>query len=73
MGADEAVLIEDEAFAAGDGYNTALALSRVLKKETFDIVLTGRQAIDADRGEVPQMVAQFLGCPTWCCCEAGHF
>jgi len=63
MGADEAMLIEDEAFAGGDGYNTALALSKALEKETFDIVLAGRQAIDADRGEGPQMVAQFLGLP----------
>ncbi len=63
MGADEAVLIEDESFAARDGYDTALALSRALQKETFDIILCGRQAIDRDRAEVPQMVAQFLGLP----------
>ena len=63
MGADEAVLIEDEAYAARDGYSTALALFKALERETFDILLTGRQAIDADRGEVPQMVAQFLGLP----------
>jgi electron transfer flavoprotein beta subunit len=63
MGADEAVLIEDETLAASDGYNVALALSKAIEKETFDIVLAGRQAIDADRGEVPQMVAQFLGLP----------
>lgn len=63
MGADEAVLIEDESLAARDGYDTALVLSRALKKETFDIILSGRQAIDRDRAEVPQMVAQFLGLP----------
>jgi len=63
MGADEAALIEDGSFAARDGYDTALVLSGALKKETFDIILCGRQAIDADRGEVPQMVAEFLGLP----------
>jgi electron transfer flavoprotein beta subunit len=63
MGADEAVLLEDEAFLDGDGYATALALSRAIAKEPFDIILCGRQAIDADRGEVGQMVAQFLGLP----------
>ena len=63
MGADEAVLIEDESFAARDGYDTALVLSRALQKEAFDIILSGRQAIDRDRAEVPQMVAQFLGLP----------
>jgi electron transfer flavoprotein beta subunit len=63
MGADEAVLLEDEAFLDGDGYATALALSRAIAKEPFDIILCGRQAIDADRGEVGQMVAQLLGLP----------
>lgn len=63
MGADEATLIEDEAFSKGDGYATALALSAALKKETYDLILCGRQAIDADRGEVPQMIAEFLGLP----------
>jgi electron transfer flavoprotein beta subunit len=63
MGADEAVLLEDEAFLNGDGYATALALSRAIAKEPVDIILCGRQAIDADRGEVGQMVAQLLGLP----------
>ena len=63
MGADEAMLIEDAFFAGSDGYNTALVLSRALKKEAFDVILCGRQAIDTDRGEVPQMVAQLLGLP----------
>lgn len=61
MGADEAMLLEDEAFSDGDGYATALALSRAIAKGPVDIILCGRQAIDADRGEVGQMVAQFLG------------
>jgi electron transfer flavoprotein beta subunit len=63
MGADEAMLLEDEAFLDGDGYATALALSRAIAKEPVDIILCGRQAIDADRGEVGQMVAQLLGLP----------
>lgn len=63
MGADEALLLEDEAFSDGDGYATALVLSRAIAKEPADIILCGRQAIDDDRGEVGPMVAQFLGMP----------
>jgi len=63
MGADEAVLLEDPAFLNGDGYATALALSRAAAQEPFDLVLCGKQAIDDDRGEVGAMVAQFLGIP----------
>jgi len=63
MGADEALLLDDEAFLEGDGTSTALALSRAASKEPFDIILAGRQAIDDDRGEVGPMVAQFLSLP----------
>jgi electron transfer flavoprotein beta subunit len=63
MGADEALLLDDEAFLEGDGNSTALALSRAASKDPFDIILCGRQAIDDDRGEVGPMVAQFLGLP----------
>ncbi|MGD0232632.1 MAG: electron transfer flavoprotein subunit beta/FixA family protein, partial [Syntrophorhabdales bacterium] len=63
MGSDEAMLIDDEALLHGDGYSTALALSRAVAREPFDIVLCGRQAIDDDRGEVGAMVAQFLDVP----------
>jgi electron transfer flavoprotein beta subunit len=63
MGADEALLLEDQAFQNGDGMSTARALSKAIALEAFDIVLCGRQAIDDDRGEVGPMVAQFLGLP----------
>jgi len=63
MGADEALLLEDQAFQNGDGMSTALALSKAVALEPFDIILCGRQAIDDDRGEIGPMVAQFLGLP----------
>ena len=64
MGADAALLLENAAFLDGDGYSTALALSKAVAKEPYDIVLCGRQAVDDDRGEVGPMVAQFLGLPS---------
>ena len=63
MGADAALLLENAAFLDGDGYSTALALSKAVAKEPYDVVLCGRQAVDDDRGEVGPMVAQFLGLP----------
>lgn len=63
MGADEAIHLDDAAFLDGDGYATAYALSRAITKGPFDVILCGRQAIDDDRGEVGQMVAQFLDIP----------
>lgn len=63
MGADEAILLENAAFLDGDGYATALALSKAVGLEPFDIIFCGKQAIDDDRAEVGQMVAQFLNLP----------
>jgi electron transfer flavoprotein beta subunit len=63
MGADEALLLDHEAFLGGDGYTTALALARAISREACDIILCGKQAVDDDRGEVGPMVAQFLGLP----------
>ncbi len=63
MGADEALLLDHEAFLDGDGYATSLALSKAVSKGACDIILCGKQAVDDDRGEVGPMVAQFLGLP----------
>ncbi|OPY67751.1 MAG: Electron transfer flavoprotein subunit beta [Syntrophorhabdaceae bacterium PtaU1.Bin034] len=63
MGADEVLLLEDQALTDGDGFSTAFILSEAIKKEAADIILCGRQAIDDDRAEVGPMVAQFLGLP----------
>jgi electron transfer flavoprotein beta subunit len=63
MGADEALLLDDNMFQGGDGYTTALALSKAASLEAFDIILCGKQGMDEDRGEVGPMVAQFLELP----------
>ncbi len=63
MGADEVLLLADGAYLNGDGYATALALSKAVAREPFDIVLCGKQAVDDDRAEVGPMLAQFLSIP----------
>jgi electron transfer flavoprotein beta subunit len=63
MGADEVLLLADAAYLNGDGYATALALSKATARGPFDIILCGKQAVDDDRAEVGPMVAQFLGIP----------
>jgi electron transfer flavoprotein beta subunit len=63
MGVDDVLLLDHEAFLGGDGYATALSLSRAIAREACDIVLCGKQAVDDDQGEVGPMVAQFLGLP----------
>ncbi len=61
MGADEAVLLES------DGSHDGLAVARALADEVggrgFDLLLFGKQAIDDDNMQVPQMVAELLELP----------
>jgi electron transfer flavoprotein beta subunit len=65
MGADELVLLEDPAFAEGDSWSTAYALSLAIKKiAQFDLILCGRQAADWDSGQVGSNIAEILGLPS---------
>ena len=64
MGADELVLLEDEAFADGDSHSTAYALAMAIKKiGDYDLVFCGRQAADWDAGQVGSGIAEMLGLP----------
>ncbi|WP_416175540.1 electron transfer flavoprotein subunit beta [Clostridium sp.] len=63
MGADEAILISDRAFAGADTCATAYALAGALKKLDYDIIFAGRQAIDGDTAQVGPEIAEFLGIP----------
>ena len=65
MGADELILLEDEALANGDSWSTAYALAMAIKKfGSFDLILCGRQAADTDAGQVGSGIAEFLGIPS---------
>ncbi|MCY6485934.1 electron transfer flavoprotein subunit beta/FixA family protein, partial [Clostridium aestuarii] len=61
MGADEAVLISDRAFAGADTLATSHALAAALKKLDYDIIFAGRQAIDGDTAQVGPEIAEHLG------------
>jgi len=64
MGADDLVLLEDPAFADGDGWSTAYALAMAIKKiGKFDLIFCGRQAADWDSGQVGSAIAEILGLP----------
>ena len=64
LGADDAVLISDKAFAGSDTWATAYTLSLAIKKiGSFDIVFCGQQAIDGDTAQVGPELAQQLGIP----------
>ncbi len=65
MGADELILLEDEAFAEGDSWSTAYALAMAIKKiGEYDLIFCGRQAADWDAGQVGLGIAEILGLPS---------
>ncbi|MCP4675592.1 MAG: electron transfer flavoprotein subunit beta/FixA family protein [Deltaproteobacteria bacterium] len=60
MGADEAVLLEDDVFDGADPYVIAKALSTQLKEMEYGLLIAGKQAVDDDMAAVPQMLAELL-------------
>lgn len=64
MGADEAVLLSDRAFAGADTWATSNALASAIRSlGGADIVFVGRQAIDGDTAQVGPEIAERLGIP----------
>ncbi len=63
-GADELILVEDDAFEKLDSHSTASALAGAIRKiGEYDLVLTGRQAGDWDSGQVGLILGEMLGLP----------
>jgi len=64
MGADSGVLLSDRAFAGADTLATGYVLAQAITKiGDVDLVIFGRQAVDADTGQVGPIVAEFLHQP----------
>ncbi|MFC1993249.1 electron transfer flavoprotein subunit beta/FixA family protein [Chloroflexota bacterium] len=64
MGADELILLEDEAFVDSDSWSTAYALAEAIKKiGEYDIIFCGREASDWNAGQVGSGIAEILGLP----------
>ncbi len=63
-GADRGILVSDGAFAGSDTLATSRALAGVLQRiGPGDVVLAGRNSVDADTGQVGPQVAEMLGLP----------
>ncbi len=64
LGADEACLVSDRAFAGSDTWVTAYTLAAAIRKiGSVDLILCGKQAIDGDTAQVGPSLADQLGIP----------
>jgi len=63
MGADKAVHLIDDALAGSDALATSAALTAVLGRIGFDLVILGSESTDARMGVMAAMLAERLGVP----------
>lgn len=63
MGADEAILVTDRAFGGADTWATSTTIAAALNNLQYDLIITGRQAIDGDTAQVGPQIAEHLNLP----------
>lgn len=64
MGADEAYLLSSRAFGGADTQATSATIAAGIRHiGDYDLVITGRQAIDGDTAQVGPQIAERLGLP----------
>lgn len=63
MGADKAILLTDRRLGGADTWATSSSIAGALKKMDYDLIITGRQAIDGDTAQVGPQIAEKLGIP----------
>ena len=61
LGAHRSILVETD--ATHDALHIAKILQAIVKQESPNLVLMGKQAIDGDNNQTPQMLAALLGWP----------
>ena len=63
MGADEAILLTDRLFGGADTWATSCTLAAAISTLQYDLIITGRQAIDGDTAQVGPQIAEHLKLP----------
>lgn len=64
MGADKAILVNDEALEGSDTWATATTITSIIEKlGNYDIIFCGTQATDGNTGQVGPEIAEFLDIP----------
>ena len=64
MGADKAVIIDDDSLQGSEALTTARVLAAAIERESIDVVIAGTESTDGYTGVVPQQIAELLGVPS---------
>ena len=63
MGADKGVLVTDRVLGGADTWATSTTIAGALRKLDYDLIITGRQAIDGDTAQVGPQISEHLDIP----------
>ena len=63
MGADKGVLVTDRVLGGADTWATSQTLAGALRNMEYDLIITGRQAIDGDTAQVGPQISEHLNIP----------
>ena len=63
MGADKAVLVTDRVLGGADTWATSTTVAGAIRNLEYDLIITGRQAIDGDTAQVGPQIAEHLQIP----------
>ena len=63
MGADKGVLVTDRVLGGADTWATSTTIAGAIRNLEYDLIITGRQAIDGDTAQVGPQIAEHLNLP----------
>ncbi len=63
MGADKGILVTDRVLGGADTWATSTTIAGAIRNLDYDLIITGRQAIDGDTAQVGPQIAEHLGLP----------
>ena len=63
MGADKGILVTDRVLGGADTWATSQTLAGALRNLEYDLIITGRQAIDGDTAQVGPQISEHLNIP----------
>ena len=63
MGADDGLLVTDRVLGRADTWATSSTIAGALKNMEYDLIITGRQAIDGDTAQVGPQISEHLQIP----------
>ena len=63
MGADKGILVTDRVLGGADTWATSTTIAGAIRNLDYDLIITGRQAIDGDTAQVGPQIAEHLQIP----------